>query len=64
MSSSLNLSNNELGYFNDIIMLQSTGQSSIYNIFGTKTDLSSISGINTTTLTQITNTITALSTLN
>ncbi len=49
MTSSLNLSNNEIGYFNDIYMLQNTGQSSIYDIFGTVTDLSSLGGLNTTT---------------
>ena len=63
MSNSLNLSNNEIGYFNDIYMLKNTGQSSIYDIFGTKTELSSLGGLNTTTLSQITSAITGLSTI-
>jgi len=51
MSSSLNLSNNEVGYFNDIYLLKNTGQSSIYEVFGTKTEMSNLA-------------ITGLSTLN
>ena len=42
MSSSLNLSNNQVGYFNDIYLLKSTGQSSIYETFGTKTEMSNL----------------------
>ena len=64
MSSSLNLSNNEIGFFNDIYMLQNTGQTSIFNIFGSKTELSSLGGLSTTTLTQISTAITSFSTLN
>lgn len=61
---SLNLSNNEIGFFNDIYMLKNTGQSSIYDIFGSKTDISNLGGLDTTTLSNITSTITGLSTLN
>jgi len=60
----LNLLNTKEEFFDDVFLMQNTGYSSIYNIFGSKTELSSLSGINTTTLTQITNTITGLSTLN
>ena len=67
MSNSLNLSNNEVGFFNDVILLKNTGQSSIYDIFGSKTDVSNLGSINTTTLSQITNIVsnlTSFSTLN
>ena len=64
MSNSLNLSNNEIGCFNDIYMLKNTGQSSIYDIFGSKTDISNLGSISTTTLSQITNIVTSFTTLN
>ena len=61
--SSLNLTNVKTGIFNDLFMVQNTGYSSIYHIFGFKTDVSNL-GMNTTTLSQISATITGLSTLN
>ena len=61
---SLNLTNFKTGIFNDIYMVENTGRTSIYNMFGSKTDVSNLGGISTTTLTQIVNTITAISTLN
>ena len=62
--SALNLTNVKTGIFNDVFMIQNTGYSSVYDIFGSKTELSSLGGMNTTTLTQISATITGLSTLN
>ena len=62
--SSLNLTNVKTGIFNDLFMVQSTGYSSIYNIFGSKADISNLGGLDTTTLSNKTSTITALSTLN
>jgi hypothetical protein len=65
MSNSLNLTNISNWHFLMMfICLQNTGQSSIYNIFGTQTQLSSLGGLNTTTLTQISSAITSLSTIN
>ncbi len=60
----LNLTNVKTGIFNDLFMVQNTGYSSIYNIFGSKIDISNLGGMNTTTLSQISSTITGLSTLN
>ncbi len=34
-----------------IYMVENTGRTSIYDIFGTKTDVSNLGGINSTTLT-------------
>lgn len=62
--SALNLTNVKTGIFNDIFMVENTGRTSIYDIFGSKTDVSNLAGISTTTLTQISSTITAISTLN
>ena len=45
-------------------MVQNTGYSSVYDIFGSKTDISSLGGMNTTTWSQKSATITGLSTLN
>ena len=59
--SSLSLTRFKTGVFNDIYLIKNTGQSSIYDIFGTKTELSNLGGINTTTVSQITTAITALS---
>ena len=61
---SLNLTNVKTGIFNDIYMVENTGRTSIYNMFGSKTDVSNLSAISTTTLSQIVDTITAISTLN
>ena len=51
--SALNLTNVKTGIFNDVFMVQNTGYSSVYDIFGSKTDISSLGGMNTTTLSQI-----------
>ena len=61
---SLNLTNFKTGIFNDIYMVENTGRTSIYDMFGSKTDVSNLGGISTTTLSQIVDTITAISTLN
>ena len=62
--SALNLTNFKTGIFNDLFMVQNTGYSSVYDIFGSKTDISNLGGLNTTTLSQIATVITGLSTLN
>ena len=62
--SALNLTNVKTGIFNELFMVQNTGYSSIYNIFGSKTDVSNLGGMNTTTLSEISATITGLTTLN
>ena len=62
--SALNLTNVKTGIFNDVFMVQNTGYSSVYDIFGSKTDVSNLGGTNTTTLSQISATVTGLSTLN
>ena len=64
MSSSLNISNNRIDYFNDIYLLQSTGQSSVYDVFATKTTLSNLGAINTANLSEITSALAGVATLN
>ena len=62
--SSLNLTNIKTGIFNDIYIVENTGRTSIFDKFGTKTELSSLGGISTTTLTQISTAIASFSTFN
>jgi hypothetical protein len=48
--SSLNLSNSDVGVFNNIYMLRTAGQISIYDIFALKCDITEITGLAPSTL--------------
>ena len=48
--SSLNLSNSDVGVFNNIYMLRNTGQISVYDLFALKGDITEITGLAPSTL--------------